>query len=444
MIKRPFAIDFLTTFSSSTLGFLFSTVASILIARAVGPEGKGILALMSLASGQAVAVLALGIESAIVYYVGSGRVDKQVASSTCFLLSFALGTLAAGFTVGILHFILKQVSFAIWILIYVSAALTPVSLYSMYLGVIVRMEGKIVELAGFGLIHHFLYTCAIIGCFFLARNIPAILAVGIVTNLVSMGVSWFFYAKWGYLPPKSYLASKKVAYRLISYGIKGHIGGIFKLLNYRLDMYIIGYLLPVAQVGIYSVAVAFSELLLMIPNAIGVVITQRAATRPWKEANDITATVTRLTIVVIALGCIVLALLGHILIPLLYGKAFADAVKAMLWLLPGIWFLAMWKTLLSDIGISRGYPLYRTYSSGVAVVATVAFDLLLIPRFGINGAAIASSIAYAMAALTILFLFCKTTGVRISELLLPRGDDILYVRASVAQARKSLGKMVKT
>jgi O-antigen/teichoic acid export membrane protein len=51
------------------------------------------------------------------------------------------------------------------------------------------------------------------------------------------------------------------------------------------------------------------------------------------------------------------------------------------------------KVLTNEIA-GRGYPHYNSFTSGVALILTVLFDLILIPRFGIIGAALASSIAY--------------------------------------------------
>jgi len=433
VVRRSFATDFFSTFGASVMGFLLSIITSILIARAVGPKGKGILALVFLASGQAASFLSLGVESALIYYVGSGQVKKQSASSTSFLLSLGLGVLAAGFMVGVLHFVLKEGSFPIWALIYLSALLLPLTIYSRYLEVIGRAEGRIAELAGLSLIERVLQPLLILLCYLFFRSVPAILAVSILSSLISTAVSFVFYAKWGYFPPRLFFSNKLVAKRLVSYGLKGHVGTVFQSLNYRLDMYIVALFLSAAQVGIYSVAVRFSEILWIIPNALGIVIAQRAASRSWEEVNRITASVTRLTLAIMAISCVAWAFLGKMLIPLFYGQAFSEAVDALLWLLPGTLLLGLWKNLLNDV-VSRGYPLLKTLSSGAGVGATILFDLLLIPKYGIEGAAVASSIAYAIATLTVIIPYCKITKIQPTDLFLLRREDVAYVKNSFALA----------
>lgn len=65
----------------------------------------------------------------------------------------------------------------------------------------------------------------------------------------------------------------------------------------------------------------------------------------------------------------------------------------MLALLPGVVFLGSAKVLTNEIA-GRGYPHYNSINAGLALVLTVILDLMLIPQYGVLGAALASSIAY--------------------------------------------------
>ena len=97
-----------------------------------------------------------------------------------------------------------------------------------------------------------------------------------------------------------------------------------------------------------------------------------------------------------------MALLGPLLIRIIYTDAFMDAYLPMLALLPGVVLLGSTRVLTNDIA-GRGYPQYNSISSAVALILTVALDFLLIPRFGIMGAALASTASYTMTALIALF-----------------------------------------
>lgn len=71
----------------------------------------------------------------------------------------------------------------------------------------------------------------------------------------------------------------------------------------------------------------------------------------------------------------------------------------MLALLPGVILLGGAKVLTNEIA-GWGYPQYNSFNAGVALILTVILDLILIPRFGILGAALASSIAYTVIFFT--------------------------------------------
>jgi O-antigen/teichoic acid export membrane protein len=110
--------------------------------------------------------------------------------------------------------------------------------------------------------------------------------------------------------------------------------------------------------------------------------------------NAFTPRVFRTTLALTALGGMALAVVGRTLIVLIYGEAFATAYGPLLALLPGVVLLGGAKVLTNEIA-GRGHPHYNSVASALGLGLTIVLDLLLIPRFGVLGAAIASSLAYA-------------------------------------------------
>ena len=72
--------------------------------------------------------------------------------------------------------------------------------------------------------------------------------------------------------------------------------------------------------------------------------------------------------------------------------------------LAGIAVRAGGKVLTNEIA-GRGYAHYNSINSGLALLITLLLDVLLIPRYGILGAALASSIAYAFNLVTALVFY---------------------------------------
>jgi O-antigen/teichoic acid export membrane protein len=58
----------------------------------------------------------------------------------------------------------------------------------------------------------------------------------------------------------------------LSFGVRGQVGNIATLFNYRLDVFIVNYFLNPAQVGLYALGVVVSEGLWQIPRAAAVAL----------------------------------------------------------------------------------------------------------------------------------------------------------------------------
>jgi O-antigen/teichoic acid export membrane protein len=182
---------------------------------------------------------------------------------------------------------------------------------------------------------------------------------------------------------------------ILSFGLKGHIGNVLQFFNYRLDMFFVNYFVGSASVGIYGVSVGLAEILWYFPNAIGFVIFPKATATKPEVMSAFTPKVFWITLGVTALGAIGLVVLGKSLIQLVFSLKFVGAYLPMLVLLPGVILLGGAKVLTNEIA-GRGYPQYNSMNAGIALILTVIFDLILIPRLGILGAALASSISYAV------------------------------------------------
>jgi O-antigen/teichoic acid export membrane protein len=167
---------------------------------------------------------------------------------------------------------------------------------------------------------------------------------------------------------------------------------------------IVNYFLGPVNVGIYSVAVLLAELLWQLPNSIGFVIFPKASASTPEAMNAFTPRVFRLTLAITAAAAVVLGAIGKPFIELVYTSDFSPAYSALLVLLPGVVLLGGGKVLTNELA-GRGYAHYNSINSGLALVATLVLDVLLIPRYGITGAALASSIAYALNLMTALVFY---------------------------------------
>jgi len=115
------------------------------------------------------------------------------------------------------------------------------------------------------------------------------------------------------------------------------------------------------------------------------------------------------------------------LVTLLYSSKFAGAVAPLRWLLPGIFMLSIGKVLVGEL-LAREKARYTVWASGAAVVTNIAGNLLLVPKMGIVGAALASSVSYSVLSGVLTWYYLRVTGTRWTSLV-PRVEDLSAYRS---------------
>jgi Na+-driven multidrug efflux pump len=81
-----------------------------------------------------------------------------------------------------------------------------------------------------------------------------------------------------------------------------------------------------------------------------------------------------------------------------------------------------------------------SYVNGGAFVLNILVNLVLIPRFGIVGAATASLISYTVSSVVFTAIAARLAHVRVIDFWLPRLSDLRFtVATSATLARRVLG-----
>jgi len=128
--------------------------------------------------------------------------------------------------------------------------------------------------------------------------------------------------------------------------------------------------------------------------------------------------------------CGITAFCGKILIFILYGKEFFPALGPMLYLLPGILSLSLYQFLKTDI-YSLNRPGFISIVSLIMMICNLVLNYLMIPQYGINGAAISSSIYYTLSVMILFIFFLRKTGLSWDVVLLVKKKDIKFVKDNV-------------
>jgi O-antigen/teichoic acid export membrane protein len=207
------------------------------------------------------------------------------------------------------------------------------------------------------------------------------------------------------------------------FGMKSYLQNLAGALTYRLDVYLLAFFLSPEQVAYYAIATALAEVAWYIPDTVGVVLFPRLSNTPLEEIHAVTARVLRTTLAVVLVVTAGMASVSWFLVPFIYGAAYAASVVPLLILLPGIVVMGIYKVVTRNFS-SRDRQQVSILAAFLALSMNVALNVVLIPIWGVSGAALASTLAYSSAGLIMLFAFQRESQLPWSEILLPRVSEL--------------------
>jgi O-antigen/teichoic acid export membrane protein len=412
-----------TFFLTSILIFGLRFATSIVVARTLGVEGKGIYVLVLTVSSLLILGLNLGISGAFTYYTASQQFRPSDLFGFAVLLTLVISIIGGGlfwlafrlflqntFLVGTLP------SQIILVLISLPISLLMTYLASILLGLQQIVDYNAINLVNYGTNLLFQILSALLG----GMVIGAILA-WLASSVMALLVTLYLCRHFAALNLRSL---RNIVRPAFSYGAKNYIANLLTFFNYRLDSFLVNFISGPFSVGLYTTGVTMAELLWYIPNSLSGALFPKVSNLEKNVATRITAQSCRQTLLVSLPLSVLFGAAGVYMIPFFYGAAFTPSVAPFLWLLPGILSMGVNKILSANLS-GRGKPQYATYTSGITVIATIILDLTLIPTLGIVGAAIASSIAYTASAILSVIWFNHENQTNWRQVLLPTGADLV-------------------
>jgi O-antigen/teichoic acid export membrane protein len=213
---------------------------------------------------------------------------------------------------------------------------------------------------------------------------------------------------------------------LLDLGLRGHAGNVVQTFNYRLDALLLQGFLGQAAVGLYQTGVVLAELAWYLPNAVSSALLPHVAANQERPPTPL---LVRHTLLLTALCSILLIAVVWPALALL-RPVYVGAVAPMAILLLGVTALSVHKVLSGDLS-GRGLPQYPSLTSALALVVTLIGNLLFIPRYGIIGAAMASSLAYCVQTVALIRVYQRIAQVGWWDLLVVKLDDLLIYRRLV-------------
>jgi len=212
--------------------------------------------------------------------------------------------------------------------------------------------------------------------------------------------------------------------RLLMFGVQAGLANLVGFLNYRADAIMVEVYLGQGPLGIYSVGVKTAEGLWFFSQAIMTASYASIGSLSEADSARLAARGMRHSMFIIGLLAVFLLLVANPLVPLLYGGQYRGAVAPFRWLVPGIAFYGLASVLSAYYTNRLGRPRVALLIAGFSMVLNLGSCTLLIPAFGLSGAAIASTLGYSVAILAGVIAFRQSTHLGWREIVLINTEDL--------------------
>jgi len=192
--------------------------------------------------------------------------------------------------------------------------------------------------------------------------------------------------------------SKEISRReVLSYNILSTFLSLFMVSLYHTDVILLQGIVGGSQTGFYKAALNVAQFIWVVPTAVQLVLVQSVSPQ-WaagkrSQVSNTAAKATRYTLAFGILPIIGLGVLADIFIPIYYGPEFVATVEPLLLLLPGVLGFAVARPIFA-IGQGIGSLRKLVVATGCAALINISLNLILIPRYGMHGAAAGTSIGY--------------------------------------------------
>jgi O-antigen/teichoic acid export membrane protein len=408
-------------------------VGDVILARGLGPEGKGAFVLVLNLSSLGALVLSLGLERSLAVFAA-----RSLAIARRAVVNVALWTLIVG-GLGVLAIVAlygpREADHApTGLLAPLLPELTPSQLWAGALSLpgeiafgigLVGLLGRqrVIAYNVLRFIRRAGFVVLLVGFVLLGRlDLELVLVLNLAALALTVaGILWAM-ARAGML---GLHASPRLLVEQLSFGGRTVVGTLAERIHYRANTFLLNAIVGVGATGVFSVALGLAETLWYLPTSFGLVLFSRAV-QGGREGANIASAMTRTVLAVMLAGAVPLWFLAPMLVEFVYGQPFREAGVALQVMLPGVLAYSIVAVLSHPI-IAWGAPGRLTAVLMTGLVANLAANVLLIPQFGLYGAAAASTISYTLTAGLTLILYQRLTGHGLRKTLVIRRADVKRV-----------------
>ena len=397
---------------------IFGMIANIFLNRALGPALKGEYATILNTISTLVNILYLGISTIYPSYV---RRREKWTDATFFGLVIAQGLLYAAISV-----IVGAVTRSWAMLLYgMSVTCAVVAMQMLQMSIINDFRrGTIANIIAVTTNALFLFLMWLSGI----KDVNLAISIYLIKELSVIIFSLSIIRKSLKLKDVDMRQWKKI----ILTGIVPMVTNLLIFLNYKVDVLILGGLrVENYQIGLYATALAFAEYGWIVSDVFKDVLIKKTSVTDDVDSISLCLRISSSALLVIG---VVLLFLSRWILTLLYGEDFGEG-----WLVTDILFIGVFSMsyckLLIPLYLANGRWKFYFWVLFSAAAINVVTNFILIPIWGIYGAAITSIVSYTFAGAVFTIAFMREYKVSLGRILVIRKADILRLKSILLKSR---------
>ncbi len=409
-------------FFANAFTLLSGVITSLLTAWALGPQGRGELAVIVLWPNVVALLAGMGLPQAHRYYQARRPESFSMLFSNALLFAAVMGVIAYGTAELIVPRLVGVRSPEVMWLVRIYLLNIPLALlYDLMVGFLEgAREFKCAAAARviFFSVQSLLYLTLWLTNQLTVKNAAfTMIAAQIVNALTAViGVIYVLRPRW-----QPSWTEWKMA---LGYGIRYHPGVVTAFTTLRLDQLMLGGMASSIEIGLYFIAVRLSEIMTVLASSVAdVLMPEVAASKQIEESVQLLTRSLRQTIYVYLLVLLPLLLGAPLLLRIAYGSDFLAATGTLRLLLVASLIWSAGAIVISGLN-GLGYPGLSTLARLASAIVTVVALLYWLPKYGIIGAAFSSLLGYGVMLIVALFWLIRKQEISLWECLRPQREDL--------------------
>lgn len=417
--KRSFVRDAASVVASRGLSRIAQFLIGVLIARAIGPAGRGLVASLSVPVAMAVSLSEMGVRQATAYQIGRGHRTVEEILPT--LVGMAISSSLIGLAATLIYYQVAGVAEHNWSLRCLAAVAIPVSIMTSYASGILLGRQRIAAFSSASWAPTFLNLLIIVGLgWVVTLNVYGVVAANLIATAVGAAYALYLVSKEA---PIRIGFDRKVASALARQGLAYALALFVLTLNYKVGILLLQKLRSLGEVGIYAQGAAIAEMIWEVPTVLNALVFSRSANaQDSQEFSRKVLVLARLSFLLATCGAIVLAIAAPVAFPLVYGHGFRGSADVFVVLLPGVVAFTVFKILNMDLA-GRGKPWISMVIVLPAALLNGGLGYFLILKYGAIGGAISASVAYIVATIVMVPLYARIVGLSYRDVILFHRSD---------------------